>query len=86
MSICVPKAAMQLNALGELQKYMEKPEKKKENLNSFIYANSNYCPLIWYFSTCELIRKIVKTQKRCLRIVFADYESDYDILLRKVEK
>ena len=30
MSICVPKAAMQLNALGELQKYMEKPEKKKK--------------------------------------------------------
>ena len=62
---------------------------KTENIaivNSFIYANFNYYPLIWYFSTCELIRKIKKIQKRCLRIVLADYESNYNILLRKVEK
>ena len=85
MSICVPKSATQLNALGQLQKYMEKTE-NIAIVNSFIYANFNYYPLIWYFSTCELIRKIKKIQKRCLRIVRADYESNYNILLRKVEK
>ena len=35
---------------------------------------------------CELIRKIEKIQKRCLRIVLNDYESDYDVLLRKSGK
>ena len=79
------KAAMQLNALGRLQKYMGKPE-KVAIVNSFIYANFNYCPLVWHFSTCQSIRKIEKIQKRCLRIVLDDYESDYDVLLRKSEK
>ena len=76
---------MQLNALGRLQKYMGKPEKVVV-VNSFIYANFNYCPLVWHFSTCESIRKIEKIQKCCLRIVFDDYDSDYDVLLRKSGK
>ena len=55
-------------------------------VNSFIYANFNYCPLAWHFSTCDSIRKIEKMQKRCLRIVLDDYDSDYDVLLRKSGK
>ena len=79
------KAAMQLNALGRLQKYMGKPE-KVAIVNSFIYANFSYCPFVWHFSTRESIRKIEKIQKRCLRIVLDDYDSDYDALLRKSGK
>ena len=70
------KVAMQLNALGRLQKYMRTPE-EVAIVNSFIYANFNYCPLVWHFSTCESIRKIEKIQKHCLRIVLDDYGSDY---------
>ena len=55
-------------------------------VNSFIYANFNYCPLVWHFSTCESIRKIEKMQKRCLRIALDDYDSDYNVLLRKSGK
>ena len=51
------KAAMQLNALGQLQKYIGKLE-EISIVNSFIYANFNYCPLAWHFATCEPIRKI----------------------------
>ena len=76
---------MQLNALGRLQKYMGKPE-KVAIVNCFIYANFNYCPLVWHFSTCESIRKIEQIQKRCLRIVLDDYDSDDDVLLRKSGK
>ena len=53
------KATMQLNALVRLQKYMRKPE-KVVIVNSFIYENFNYCPLVWHFSTCESIRTIEK--------------------------
>ena len=35
--------------------------------------------IIAHLSTCELIRKIEKIQKRFLRIVLDDYDSDYDI-------
>ena len=79
------KAARQLNALGRLQKYTGKSE-KVTIVNSFIYANFNYCPLVWHFSTCESIRKIEKIQKCCLRTEFDDYDSDYDVLLRKSGK
>ena len=75
------KAAMLLNALGRLQKFMGKPE-KAAIVSSFIYANFNYCTLVWHFSTCELIRKIEKIQKCCLRIVL----DDYGVLLRKSGK
>ena len=76
---------MQLNALGRLQKYMGKPE-KVAIVNSFIYANFNYCSLVWHFSTCESIRNIEKIQKRCLIIVLNEYVSDFDVLLRKSGK
>ena len=41
------KVVMQLNALGRLQKYMGKPENSLNPIvNSFIYGNFNYCPLV----------------------------------------
>ena len=80
ISILCSKAAMQLNALSRLQKYMGKSE-KEAIINSFILSNFNYCPLVWHFSSCESIRKIEKIQKRCLRIILNDYESGYVTLL-----
>ena len=76
---------MQLNALGRLQKYMGKSE-KVAIVNSFIYANFKYCAVAWHFSTCKSIRKIEKTQKRCLRIVLDGYDSNCDVLPRKSGK
>ena len=55
-------------------------------VNRFIYASFSFYPQVWHFSTCELIRKIEKIQKRCLRKVLHDFESHYDILLRKSEQ
>ena len=80
ISVLCSKAAMQLNALSRLQKYMGKSE-KEAIINSFILSNFNYCSLVWHFSSCESIRKIEKIQKRCLRIILNDYESDYETLL-----
>ena len=85
ISILCSKATMQLNALSKLQKYMGKSE-KEAIINSFILSNFNYCPLVWHFSSCESIRKIEKIQKRCLRIILNDYESDYETLLRNSNK
>ena len=79
------KAAMQVNALGRLQKYIGKSV-KVDIVNSFIYANFNYWPLVWHFSTCESIRKIKIIQKCCLRIALDDYGRYYDVLLRKSGK
>ena len=42
--------------------------------------------MVGHFNTCESIKKIEKIQKRCLRIDLDDYESDYEVLLRKSGK
>ena len=52
ISILCSKAAVQLNALSRLQKYMGKSE-KEAIINSFILLNFNYCPSVWHFSSCK---------------------------------
>ena len=78
------KASMQLNAINRLQRYMATLE-IKAIINSFIYANFNYCPLFWYLCLCRSSRKIEQIQKRCLRIILVDYTSDYRTILEKVK-
>ena len=85
ISTLCSKAAMQLNALVRLQKYMGKSE-KEAIINSCILSNFNHCLLVWHFSFCESIRKMEKIQKRCLRMILNDSESDYEILLPNSNK
>ena len=76
------KASMQLNAIFRLKKYMSQKELEVV-LNSSIYSNFNYCPLVWHFSTNKSIEKIENIHKRCLRLTLNDYKSDYKTLLDK---
>ena len=76
---------MQLNAIFRLKKCMSQKE-LEVILNSFIYSNFNYCPLVWHFSTSKSIEKIEDIHKRCLRLALNDYESDYKTLLDKSGK
>ena len=50
------KAAMQLNAICRLAKFMGNKE-IIAMINSFVYSNFNYCPLIWHFCSCESSQK-----------------------------
>ena len=52
-------------------------------VNSFVYSNFNYCPLVWHFYSCESSQKIEKVRKRSLRLVLDDFESDYGNLSKK---
>ena len=52
-------------------------------VQSFIYANHNYCPLIWYFSSAKPLLKIECIQKRALRFLYNDHVSLYEELLTK---
>ena len=76
------KAAVQLNNLSRLKKYMGK-EEKKAVINSFIIANFNYCPLVWHFRSCASARKIDQISKSYLRMVLNDHKSEYETLLKK---
>ena len=53
-------------------------------INSFVYSSFNYCPLVWYFCSCESSqKKTEKSQKLSLGLVLDDYESDYGNLIEK---
>ena len=69
------KAAMQLNAICRLAKFIGNKE-KIATINSFVYSNFNYCPLVWHFCACKSSQKI---QKLCLKLVLDDLRK----LLRK---
>ena len=55
-------------------------------VNSFIFANFTYCPLVWHFSSRESINKIKNMQKRTLRFILNDYSWDYETLSKKTNK
>ena len=78
-------ASGQLNALCRLKSFLDF-KAKYILIQSFIYANFNYCPLIWHFSSSKSLQKIESIQKRALRFLYSDYESDYEALLTKAGK
>ena len=79
------KASNQLNAIGRIQKFMGFKE-KEVLLNSFVYSNFNYCPLVWHFCSSKSLYKIEKIQERALRLLHNDFASDYAELLKKLGK
>jgi hypothetical protein len=81
----ITNAAGQLNYLCRQRKYLN-PESKKLLVESFIFANFNYCPLVWHFCSQELKNKQDMIQKRALRFMYDDYSSSYEELLLKADK
>ena len=79
------RAAGQLNAICRLGKHVGENE-NNVLIQSFIQANFNYCPLVWYFSSPNSLRKIERIQIRALRILFNDYISDAKNLLVRGDK
>ena len=79
------KAAAQLNALKRLEGYMEF-KAKEIMVQSFVFSNFNYCPLVWHFSSEKSMKKIEKIHERALRFLYNDSNSSYDDLLSKAGK
>ena len=73
------KCAGILNALCRIKRFLAFNE-RKILVNSFIYSNFNYCPLVWHFCKKESTNKIENIQKRALRFLLNDYNSDYNTL------
>ena len=65
ISTLVKKANNQLNAISRIQKFMGFKE-KEILLNSFVYSNFNYCPLVWHFCSAKSVKKIQKYKNELL--------------------
>ncbi len=79
------KSAGQLNAICRMGKHVKENE-KAVLIQSFVQANFNYCPLVWFFTSPGSLRKIERIQDRALRILFDDFDSDTKVLLDKAGK
>ena len=79
------KAAAQLNVLKRLKSFIGFAE-KEVLVQSFVYSNFNYCPLVWYFSSSKSLQKIERIQERALRFLYNDHKSSYNDLLIRSKK
>ena len=83
-TIC-KKAGNKLNAINRLQNFLA--QKEKETLvNTFVYSNFNYCPLVWHFSHKKSTNKIEKLHERCLRFLYKNATDSFEDLLVKTGK
>ena len=58
-------------------------DKKRLLMNSFIQSQFSYCPLLWMFCSTDLNGKINSIHKRALRMVYLDYTSSFEELLKR---
>ena len=79
-------SADQLNALCRLKSFLD-TDQRKILMNSFIYANYNYCPLVWQFCSKKSMNKIERIQDRALQFLHNnDYDSNCNTLLKKLDQ
>ena len=79
------KSVGQLNALCRLKSFLN-TDQRKSLADSFIYANYNYCPLVWHFCSKKSMNKKERIQYRPLQFLCNAYDSDYNTLLKKSDK
>ena len=76
------KAGAKVTALARLVKIVSR-EKKKILMCAFIESQFCYCPLVWMFChSRKLNKRINKIHERGLRMVYDDYTSSFDELLK----
>ena len=78
-------ASRQLNAVRRVAKYLNKDCLLKL-FHAFIISNFNYCAIVWHFCSKSSTIKMEKIQKAALRVVFNDYDADYNQLLSMSER
>ena len=76
----VKKAAGQLNAICRMGKHVGQPE-KTVLIQSFVEANFNYCPLVWFLTSSRSLRKIELIQESAFHILFDDFHNSTNELL-----
>ena len=81
-NIC-KKASAKITALARLIKILPL-QRKKILFHSFVKSQFSHCPLVWMFNLSRVLNgRINRLQERGLRIVYGDYESSFEELLRK---
>ena len=81
ISLC-KKARKKLAVLAKLSKFMSF-QQKWTHLKTFVESQFGHCPLIWMFHSRKVNTKINHLQEGSLRIVYNDYITSSEDLLKK---
>ena len=80
-NIC-KKVSCKITALGRIAKFLPF-HKRRILMKTFIESQFSYCPLVWMFCSKKMNKKINRLHERALRIVYNNYRSTYEELLRE---
>ena len=80
-SLC-RKASQKLNALARVAHYMNLVQRRLV-MNAFVFSQFGYYPLVWMFHSKKLNNRLNNIHERDLRIIFRDYKSPFQQLLRQ---
>ena len=81
ISLC-EKAGRKLTVLARTSKFMSFKQ-KRILMKTFVESQFGYCPLIWMFHSRKVNGKINYSQERSLRVVYNDYITSFEDLLKK---
>ncbi len=76
------KASQKVTALARIVPFLPF-HRKRLLLKTFIESQFSYCPLVWMFCSIKMNKKINHIHERALRLVYDDYKSSFDELLKK---
>jgi hypothetical protein len=75
------KVGQKVTALARIVKLLPF-HKRRTLLKTFIESQFSYCPLVWMFCSRQINRKINRIHERALRLVYKDYKSSFNELLK----
>ena len=76
------KVNQKVSALARIVHFLPFP-KRHLIMKTFIESQFSYCPLVWMFCSRTMNTKINRIHERALRLVYQDYESTFECLLRR---
>ena len=82
LTIICKKVSAKVTALARMVKIIPF-EKKRLLMKAFIESQFSYCPLIWMFCSRKMNKRMNYIHERALRLVYDDYTSSFDNLLRR---
>ena len=80
-SLC-KKASQKINALPRLASSMSF-EQRRLIMNSFVIVHFSYCLVLWTFHSRKLNARINRLHERALRVVYKNFDSSFEELLRR---
>ena len=76
------RSGFSLRALERISKHLS-TDSKRYVYNAFIASHFSYCNIVWHFTSIQNAIKMERVNKRALRIIFDDDDSNYSQLLQK---